>query len=81
MPKIKKDSEIVVSPELAEEFWTIKHIAVLLHRSEKSTSEYIVCQPGFPPAFRLTTSRGNRSRPLWRSEEVRQWIEKFRGRS
>ena len=57
--------------------WEISDIAAYLHRNEKVVGERIVTLPGFPQAIRLPTGNQGRGNPLWKAQEVIDWVEKY----
>ena len=59
------------------ELWTTQHIADYLHRDVDAIRNRVVNMPGFPQAIRLPTEHGTKGRPLWRSEEIKQWVVKY----
>jgi len=59
------------------ELWTTQHIADYLHRDVDAIRNRVVNMPGFPQAIRLPTENGTKGRPLWRSEEIKQWVVKY----
>jgi len=65
--------EVAREPEL----WTTQHIADYLHRDVDAVRNRVVNAPGFPQAIRLPTEKGTRGRPLWRSEEIKQWVVRY----
>jgi len=59
------------------ELWTVEDIASFLKRKKRYVGERLVNVPGFPQAIRLPAPNGGRGNPLWKSDEISDWVNKF----
>lgn len=59
------------------ELWTIEDIALFIKRKKRYVGERMVNMPGFPQAIRLPAPTGGRGNPLWKANEIVEWVDRF----
>lgn len=67
----------VKKQRVSDDLWTVDDIAAYLKKSPKTVYNGIVNQTNFPLAIRVPNGE-SKGRPLWKSKEVKAWVDRFR---
>lgn len=63
---------------VSDDLWTVDDIAAYLKYSRKTVQNRLICANSFPSPIRLPTGDNVGGQKLWKSKEVKAWVEKFK---